>query len=197
MAVLITPNVHVNKNNILKLICRNIKPVCSANFFMTTIAINIEPSCRRFNIDRAQLRHTIRQVLKEFNRPAAAVGLVVTDNDAISRLHQQFLGAPEITDVLSFNLTDASGDSPLECDIIVNAERAWELSRQKKELKFAAELNLYIVHGLLHQLGFDDHCARQARLMHRREDGLLIQLNFGPVYRQGRKKVIIPGRPPR
>jgi probable rRNA maturation factor len=45
-----------------------------------------------------------------------------------------------------------------------------------------AELALYITHGLLHNLGFDDTAEDQAEEMHNTEDEILKQLGYGLVY---------------
>ena len=45
-----------------------------------------------------------------------------------------------------------------------------------------AELALYITHGLLHNLGFDDSTEMQAKKMHDTEDEILRQSGFGLVY---------------
>jgi probable rRNA maturation factor len=44
-----------------------------------------------------------------------------------------------------------------------------------------AELALYITHGLLHNLGFDDSTKRQAAKMHRTEDEILQQFGYGHI----------------
>jgi probable rRNA maturation factor len=41
---------------------------------------------------------------------------------------------------------------------------------------------LYLVHGLLHLMGYDDRTPDEARHMHAREDALLDQFGFGCVY---------------
>ena len=45
-----------------------------------------------------------------------------------------------------------------------------------------AELALYILHGLLHNLGFDDVTAAKAAKMHKAEDDILKKFGFGVVY---------------
>ena len=45
-----------------------------------------------------------------------------------------------------------------------------------------AEIALYITHGLLHNLGFDDASEQQAEEMHRMEDEILQQAGFGTVF---------------
>ena len=66
-------------------------------------------------------------------------------------------------------------------DIIVNAQKA-KLEAKKRGHSPQAELALYIIHALLHNLGFDDNTAKKAKLMHQTEDEILQQQDFGKVY---------------
>ena len=45
-----------------------------------------------------------------------------------------------------------------------------------------SEIALYITHGLLHQMGFDDTEQQQAKEMHTAEDKILQENNYGLVY---------------
>jgi len=154
------------------------------------IEVKISNTQKSLPIDSQQLRRTVEHVLERLSCSLAAVSLAVVDNHAISQLQARYFGTPEATDVLSFDLRDRSGDveadSALDCEVVVNAEKALEVA-QAHNADPLAELNLYVVHGLLHQLGFDDRSAEQARIMHQKEDQLLQELGFGNVYNNGDK----------
>ncbi len=47
-----------------------------------------------------------------------------------------------------------------------------------------AELALYVTHGLLHNVGFDDSTKEKAKKMHDAEDEILQQLGYGSVYKK-------------
>ena len=66
-------------------------------------------------------------------------------------------------------------------DIAVNAEMA---QRQAQVAGHSAEseLALYFLHGLLHNLGFDDATNEQASKMHKTEDEILEKFGYGVVY---------------
>jgi probable rRNA maturation factor len=51
-----------------------------------------------------------------------------------------------------------------------------------------AEIALYITHGLLHNLGFDDSTEPKAKNMHDIEDNILQQLGYGLVYNKNTKE---------
>ena len=97
-------------------------------------------------------------------------------------LNEQYLGYCGTTDCLSFDLSD-DGDVGRDrvFDVIVNGELALREAARRGHAG-AAELALYITHGLLHNLGFDDATPQQAREMHRRENEILQHLGYGLVY---------------
>ena len=65
--------------------------------------------------------------------------------------------------------------------MVVNGEMAVREAKLRGHSS-EAELALYITHGLLHNLGFDDSTQSQARKMHDTEDEILQQLGYGLVY---------------
>jgi probable rRNA maturation factor len=154
---------------------------------LSKINIDISDHQKFLSIDRPQLCKTVKHVLRHLAVKDAAVSLAVVDNQTIRRLHAGFLDNPEVTDVLSFDLHDdhhnSSAELNLDCEVIVNAQRALEVAQDRRSVPLA-ELNLYVVHGLLHQLGFDDQLPEQAEKMHQKEDQLLAELGFGKVYSQ-------------
>jgi probable rRNA maturation factor len=56
--------------------------------------------------------------------------------------------------------------------VIVSAETAARQAR-RVGVPLAVELDLLVVHGLLHLAGYDDHGARRARRMHERAREIL------------------------
>lgn len=96
--------------------------------------------------------------------------MAVVDGATISRLHAQFLDDPSPTDVLSFVLTRRGGW--LEGEIVACAEVAVQVARRLRRLA-ADELLLYIVHGMLHLVGYDDRTPAEARRMRQQERAYL------------------------
>ncbi|OHB65226.1 MAG: rRNA maturation RNase YbeY, partial [Planctomycetes bacterium RBG_13_62_9] len=114
------------------------------------------------------------------SRVEISIGIV--DDAEMRRLNRKHLSRRGSTDCLSFDLSDeADPRRPRVFDIIVNGELAIHEAARRGH-SAGAELALYIVHGLLHQLGFDDATARQAERMHRMEDEILRDVGYGSVY---------------
>ena len=83
-------------------------------------------------------------------------------NRRMSRLHRQFLPQTGPTDVLTFH----------HGEIFISVEMAKRQARVFGN-SFVRELQLYIVHGLLHLHGFDDATPAQARKMRRIQEKVL------------------------
>ncbi|MCX6899356.1 MAG: rRNA maturation RNase YbeY [Verrucomicrobia bacterium] len=97
------------------------------------------------------------------------LSIAIVDDAAIAAINQQFLNHTGPTDVISFDLDDGLGE------IVVSAERACIVAKQLRRTP-AAELALYLVHGLLHLAGLDDRTPAQRRAMRAAERRILRQL---------------------
>jgi probable rRNA maturation factor len=140
------------------------------------ITVPIVPHFEKVPADPAKLRRLVRTVCRRFGVSHAVVSIGIVDDGEIAALNRKFLNHEGTTDCLSFDLSEATRpEEPRIFDLVVNGALA---------LREAA-LALYIVHGLLHHLGFDDATAAQARAMHRTEDELLRHLGYGLVYNDG------------
>ena len=146
------------------------------------ITIEIAQHFQQAPADPARLVELVRFVCEHFAVTRAVVSLGIVDDAEISRLNEQYLGHRGTTDCLSFDLSD-DGDAGRDrvFDVIVNGELALREAARRGH-PGAAELALYITHGLLHNLGFDDATPQQAREMHRRENEILQHLGYGLVY---------------
>jgi probable rRNA maturation factor len=80
----------------------------------------------------------------------------------MARLHRQFLGQTGPTDVLTFQ----------HGEIFISVETAKRHARVFGS-SLMRELQLYIVHGLLHLHGFDDHTRSGARRIKREQEKIL------------------------
>lgn len=143
-----------------------------------TIHIEFDVETDIPGIDRERLTDLVRHLCRTYDLTHATIEIQVVGDDGISKIHEQFLKNPATTDVISFDLSDDEG----RCfQLVVNADMA---KRKSDALGHPAEaeLALYITHGMLHNLGFDDLEPAQAKKMHETEDALLQELGFGIIY---------------
>jgi probable rRNA maturation factor len=80
----------------------------------------------------------------------------VTDDEELRSLNQQYRGINKTTDVLSFltDFTDPDLESRYLGDIVISYSRAEEQAQKRGHFP-EAELQLLVVHGVLHLLGYD------------------------------------------
>lgn len=121
-------------------------------------------------LPRAWLRSVVAAALAHGGRPDLPVSLLLTDDAGIARLHQQFLGDRRATDVIAFDLGDGA-------DVVVSKQTAARVARQRGH-GLEAEIALYVVHGLLHVCGHDDHRKRDRARMRAAERVVLAQLGL-------------------
>ena len=135
------------------------------------ISVEVSDTQRHLRIDGAGLRRLVRDVLQLEGVRRAEISLVVVDDAMIRMVNRRHLGHDWATDVITFRLSDPA-EPVLAGELIVSAELARDTARQARTAP-AAELALYIVHGLLHLCGFDDQDAASAAAMRRREAEVL------------------------
>jgi probable rRNA maturation factor len=128
---------------------------------------------RRVRVSTPRLRATAEAALRALGRADLHVDVTVVDDHAIRRLNARYLRTRNTTDVLAFDL-HAPGPSRLMGEVIVCADTARRQAR-RLGVSVALELDLLVVHGLLHLAGWDDHEPREARLMHEREREILAE----------------------
>ncbi len=144
------------------------------------IVVSIDRTTNCVPFSPARIRDLILLVCRRFRIRRASVDLAITDNSGIRRVNRRFFASSAVTDCISFDLTDPT--EPGRCfSIIANAELAQRQALLRGHSS-RSELALYIVHGMLHQLGFDDLTVAKAERMHREEDRLLERAGYGVVY---------------
>jgi probable rRNA maturation factor len=118
---------------------------------------------------KAEIADVVRCALDQEEHDAVLSIVLVGDQEMVS-LNKRFLGRSTVTDVLAFPYGhDGSG---LNGEIIVNADLAVRQAGGRPHTA-VDELLLYVVHGLLHLLGYDDHEEAETRRMRQREQDVL------------------------
>lgn len=136
------------------------------------IVVRIADAQETFSIDRRWYTRLARFVLRAEEVTDADLSVAFVTNDAIHRLNRQFLTHDYATDVITFPLSEAG--ETLHGEIVLSAEYAAAES-SKYGWTPEVEAALYLVHGILHLCGYDDHAAMAKRLMHARQEELLQQ----------------------
>ena len=130
-------------------------------------------------VDRKRMREVVRVVLDGEAVADAEISLAFVDDPTIHRLNQRYLNHDEPTDVLSFPLSEPNA-ARLAGELVIGVEVALAQAVERGH-DVQAELALYVIHGLLHLCGYDDHDEAGAARMRARERHYLGKLGLPDI----------------
>ncbi len=133
------------------------------------------------------LRKAVDQVGKMCRLPSASeVNVVIMDANDIREFNYIYRGIDEVTDVLSFAITEVSHDEPeYKCpepdnmlgDILICLDRAFAQADEYGHSP-QREIAFLTVHGMLHLLGYDHEEENERVLMRSLEEKAMENLGL-------------------
>ena len=108
----------------------------------------------------------LRLVAESEIRRIGQISIIFCSDNYILDVNQKYLQHDYFTDIITFDYCEGvrlSGDLFIIVDSV--RENAAEYGTEFKE-----ELNRVIVHGILHLIGYDDHCDEDIREMRAKEN---------------------------
>jgi rRNA maturation RNase YbeY len=145
---------------------------------------------RARKIDLRLLRRVILNCLEDLlDVKRFDLGIRLVNSKEMMRINEGYLGHRGSTDVITFDYADAPGrvsraslrrpkSGTAHCihgDIYVCVDEAF-LQAKQFDVSWQEELVRYIIHGILHLLGYDDHTRRLRQPMKRMEEKLMAEL---------------------
>lgn len=120
---------------------------------------------------------------------AGHLSVRLIDDRLMTEAHNRYLGVNHTTDVLTFDLlgttalraVSSGALTPIEVDLLVCGDEAVRQAKARAH-PVEQELLLYILHGVLHCLGFDDHDEAASARMHAEEDRVLRAIGVGATF---------------
>jgi probable rRNA maturation factor len=156
--------------------------------------VTVRVSCEhpRGRAAAARLKRRAGAFLRALGRDGGELSILLVGDRGIRRLNRSWRGEDVATDVLSFPAAAPAGE--LLGDVVISLDTAVRVARAERRA-LGDELDRYLVHGLLHLLGFDHEEPVGARRMARAEDELLGA--DGLVAAVGRAEAAPAAPPPR
>ncbi len=142
---------------------------------MIDVAIANEQST--LAVDEDRLRRAVAMVLGDAEIAEATVSVAVVDDPTIHRLNRQYLDHDYATDVLSFLLD--RDERSLDGEVVVSADTAASCAG-RYGWSAEDELLLYVVHGMLHLVGYDDGEPEERAEMRSQERACLERFGMTP-----------------
>ena len=128
-------------------------------------------------VDERPLVDIARQILVDHNVSCGELSIAIVDDPTIQKLNKQYLSHDYETDVISFVLDEDESIGRMDGQLIVSTDTA---KRESVDAgwSFEAELLLYVVHGTLHLVGYDDKHAAAIPEMRSAEAEYMAKLGF-------------------
>jgi probable rRNA maturation factor len=135
-------------------------------------------------VDKNRLRKAVQTVLAGEGIGRADISVAIVDDATIHDVNRSYLSHDEPTDVISFALDRK--DDFVDGEIVVSADTA---TAAAKRFGWSPddELLLYVIHGTLHLVGYDDTSLAVRKTMRQRERHYLRQFGLEPSYRRSLK----------
>lgn len=133
-------------------------------------------------IDKRPLHNLVEAVLSLHKVKTDHFILHFVTVKRICQLHEQFFNDPSPTDCISFPIDPQGSCTPrILGEVFVCPKTAVDYCLSKQSEPYE-ELALYIVHGLLHCLGFDDIDPKDRQKMRRAERNAMKILKEAGIY---------------
>lgn len=142
----------------------------STDAYSKPLVIQHEHPSRR--LEETALARLIYHVVEAEDGSLVHLSVVLAGHDTVRALNEAYLGHDYNTDVLSFTLTDENTVGVVEGEIYIDLDTAAE-RHDEFNTSFEREARRYVVHGLLHLLGYDDQTEAGRNAMRTREDKYL------------------------
>jgi len=101
------------------------------------------------------LKATARRILEILNQQGAELSIALVGNKEIQSLNSRYRAKDEPTDVLSFPMNEILPNGQLLIgDVVISVEKAATQAKERRN-DFDQELRSLLIHGILHNLGYD------------------------------------------
>ena len=129
---------------------------------------------KHYKIKDNKIKQVVKEVLGK-KSSSAKLSFAFVDNNEIKRLNKKYFDSDDVTDVIAFPLNNHNNS--LNGEIVVSVETAVDTAI-KENVDVEGEIVLYVVHGLLHLLGYSDINREDAIIMHEKESKILKSLGY-------------------
>ena len=127
---------------------------------------------RRVSLRAPEVRATVAATFAAEGASAPDVGVVLVNDATIRELNREHLDHDWATDVIAFDYGDDPSPDGLRGEVVASGETAAREAGQRGK-SARHELLLYVVHGTLHLLGWEDDTPARRTAMNARAATIL------------------------
>ncbi len=120
--------------------------------------VNIFDQFDEYRSNKRDIIALVKKIVKEEGFKLNALNIVITDNDYLKKLNKMYFKRNRATNVISFKMDELS-----------------EIYISHNKVRKIEDLYYYIIHGLLHIVGYDHRTKKENKTM---EDRCLKYLEY-------------------
>ena len=139
---------------------------------LESFIVEVSDTQSHMTIDPAMLKSIVIKTLLDRGVEQATISVVLVNDATIHGINRKHLGHDWPTDVITFPISDEN-DPRLNGELVISTEMSAATAKEIGNDP-QAELALYLVHGLLHLCGFDDHTESEQDAMRIAETNALL-----------------------
>jgi len=142
---------------------------------MKRLKVKIKNRQKKITINKKDIEQLASQILKIKGKRRAELSILFAGTKYIRSLNKKFRKVDAATDVLAFSMREGKGAAfkpEILGDVVICPEIAQKSAKVYKT-SVKGEIHLYLTHGILHLLGYDDSNSRNRSLMEREQVRIL------------------------
>lgn len=143
----------------------------SQNPIDVSLLISVYNSQKSLKISKSSTRALVQEILSFLKIPFEEISIYFVTSKKIAKLHAEFFDDPTPTDCISFPI-----DKDHLGEIFVCPEVAIQYAKKHK-IDPHQETALYIIHGILHLIGYDDLEKKAKQAMRKKEKSCMRHLD--------------------
>lgn len=128
-----------------------------------------------------EISNIVDYTLKKENVSNGIINIIIVDNETIHKINKEYRGVDRPTDVISFALEDddifIELDYRILGDIYISIDKVYEQAKSYGHSE-RREISFLTVHGVLHLLGYDHMELEEEKIMFKKQDEILNELDI-------------------
>ena len=129
-----------------------------------------------FLINNNSINDLASLVLNEHGYKEAVINIIVTDDNSLRELKNEYFNENIFTDVIAFNIEQ----EPFEGEVYISYHRVEENAKIYKQT-LQDEFKRVVIHGILHLCGYEDSTSLEKKNMSLAEDKFLAMFSEGVI----------------
>ncbi len=128
-------------------------------------------------VSAVAIKNTVRHALEFHKTPCDEIAVHLITDRAMRKMHADFFDDPTPTDCISFPYDkDSSSGYFFLGEVFICPKTAFHYIAEQGSGDPYNEVTLYLIHGILHLLGYDDMNTKDRKIMRSKEKELMIDL---------------------